>query len=86
MAKLQNASKPPFYKTGALYLHAEGHAAPDPSTKKDAKEKFDKDPTKHFKSFGTKKEQMNAKNPYPRKSERSKKFNQLQRRLKDSSM
>jgi len=31
MSKLKNASKPPFYKTGPLYLHAEDHDTPGSS-------------------------------------------------------
>jgi len=28
MAKLKNSTKPPFYKTGPLYLHSEEHDGP----------------------------------------------------------
>ena len=40
MAKLKNSTKPPFYKTGPLYLHGGGHDGPGkPSSKvKEAKE------------------------------------------------
>ena len=85
MAKLNNASKSPFYKKGALYLHTEDHATSDPTPKADAKKKVDKDPTKHFKSLGNNKQKMNAKNPYPKDSQRAKKFAALKERLKDSS-
>lgn len=85
MAKLKNASKIPFYKTGPLYLHAEGHDTPDPSPVVGDKKKVDKDPKKHLSSFGTNKEKMNAKNPYPPKSDRYRNFKQLQNKLISSS-
>lgn len=60
----------------------------DPKPKKSEvkKEKFDKDPVKHFKSFGSKVKQMTAKNPYAPKSVRNRKFAQLQKNLRNSSM
>ena len=39
MAKLKNSTKPPFYKTGPLYLHNEEHDGPSkPSETAKAKE------------------------------------------------
>lgn len=81
-----NAGRGNLAKTGAGIPSA--LTMPDPKLPKleVKKEKFNKDPLKHFKSFGSKVEQMSAKNPYPRKSNRNRKFAQLQKRLIDSSM
>ena len=49
------------------------------------KQKFDKDPEKHFRSFTSKATQITAKNPYPPKSVRNRKFAQLQKNLRNSS-
>ena len=85
MSKLKNASKPPFYKTGPLYFNSEDQNATDPSPKSDAKKKADPDPVKYFKSFGSKATQRTAANPYPKDSERYRKFAGLQKRVEDSS-
>ena len=56
-------------------------------TKKQPKKEmpYNNDPVKHFESFGSKATQRTAKNPYPPKSDRNRKFAQLQKNLKDSS-
>ena len=56
-------------------------------TKKQTKKEmpYNNDPVKHFNSFGSKATQRTAKNPYPSKSDRNRKFAQLQKNLTDSS-
>ena len=84
-----NAGRGNHAKTGAGIPSA--LTMPDPKLPKSSKsenekEKFDKDPVKHFKSFRSKATQLTAKNPYPRKSVRNRKFAQLQKNLRNSSM
>lgn len=86
MAKLKNASKPPFYKTGPLYLHNKDHKVADKSKKSDDKVEVNPDPVKYFKGLESKAIQRTTPNPYPKESVRARKFDQLQKRLESSSM
>ena len=52
---------------------------------KKIQKKVDPDPTKHFKSLGSKALQRTAKNPYKNESVSFRKFAGLQKRLEDSS-
>jgi hypothetical protein len=84
-----NAGRGNQAKTGAgipSALTMQDPKDPKPLKTEVKKQEFDNDPVKHFKSFPSKVERMNAKNPYPLKSVRQRKFAQLQKRLKDSSM
>ena len=83
-----NAGRGNLAKTGAgipSALTMTDPKLPKSSKSEVKKEKFNKYPLKHFKSFGSKVEQMSAENPYPSKSVRNRKFAQLQKNLRNSS-
>ena len=54
-------------------------------TRKPSKKKVNPNPAEHLKSFGSKATQRTAANPYPKDSERYRKFAGLQKRVEDSS-
>jgi len=81
-----NAGRGNLAKTGAGIPSALTMTDPKLPKSEVKKEKFDQDPVKHFKSFGSKATQMTAKNPYAPKSVRNRKFAQLQKNLRNSSM
>ncbi len=53
--------------------------------KKPSKKNIDKNPEVYFKSFPNNRERINAKNPYPKDSDRARKFDSYQKKLKGSS-
>jgi len=80
-----NAGRGNLAKTGAGVPSALTMTDPKLPKSEVKKQKFDNDPVKHFKSFPSKATQITAKNPYPSKSVRNRKFAQLQKNLRNSS-